>query len=577
MAPVKVAVETNAPSASGTSGEDDTDGDGADDGEDQMDVIVYTGSKSTTTTTTADPNHVTTTTTTDAPVAAVVLEISTTSSPEATTSYKRGSAIITTSSSGTTANVIGGRSGYTATTSSTALSTSSTSFHDFLRYASVAFAGISVALLAFFHYISMDASLVWASALWCPNSWELVAYVGYLQQMASVSQLTVLKTPYFLWEYTDGFSWTNFLIQKTTSDSAVRRLDTVVLGGIVSYADRIGIDESVILYHTVAGFAFVFGLLLVLFLVVAMLAKRKAEQALDTSSSDVTNHGENVRFLRNVSIRTLGLCVLLWYFSLFPLSMMAAYEINMEVASAAIAPALSVALISLIVICFGIMAVSGRVVLHKTTEELQQFENLATWGTLYGDFTYRTRMFFLIGAIIQIAMGIFIGSVDSDPTQLILVICVLVLFMAAVFIMAPYADRKVMYVVYALTVLKLVNFALAFAFLNSNTMSSAARYHVADAYIGINTIIIMVWFIRQLIVFSHYIRAWMLKSSALNPAENNDDLAAKYDMRDMRSTAVTDAYASVNTARAGNENGTIPAVNLQDLRYSSQYVSTIRV
>lgn len=423
----------------------------------------------------------------------------------------------------------------------------------------------------------MDASLVWTSALWSPNSWELVAYVGYLQQMASVSQLTVLKTPYFLWEYTDGFSWTNFLIQKSTSDSSARRLDTVVLGGIVSYADRIGIDESVILYHTAAGFAFVLGLLLVLFLVVAMLAKRKAEQALDTSSSDVNNHAEGVRFLRSVSIRTLGLCVLLWYFSLFPLSMMASYEINMEVASAAISPALSVALIALIVVCFGIMAVSGRVVLHKSTEELQQFENLATWGTLYGDFTYRTRMFFLIGAIIQIAMGIFIGSLDSDPAQLILVICVLVLFMAAVFMMAPYADRKVMYVVYALTALKLVNFALAFAFLNSNTLSSAARYRVADAYIGINTIIIVVWFIRQLIVFSHYIRAWMLKSSALNPDENNDDLAAKYDMRDMRSTAATDAYASVNTARAGNENGTIPAVNLQDLRYSSQYVSTIRV
>ncbi|KAJ8525271.1 hypothetical protein ON010_g15844 [Phytophthora cinnamomi] len=327
--------------------------------------------------------------------------------------YVRGKTPTSGSAATANANVIGGRNTYVDTEDSDVLSTSAAAFHDFLRYASVAFAGISVALLLFFHFVSLDANLVWVNAAWSPNTWEFLFYVGYLQQMQATSELTVLKTPYFLWDYTDSFAWSNFLIQDSSSDSTgARRLETIVLGGVVSYADRIGISEASILNQGATGFAMIMGILIIVFLVLAMLAKRKAEHALD-EHSDLSSYTSGVHRLRSVSIRALGLCVLVWYFSLYPLSMLASFEISMEIQASTMADALVVAIIALVLVCFGVLAVAGRVIMHKTKDELEQFENLATWGSLYCEYTYRSRMFFVIDVVVQIATGVLVGCAVS--------------------------------------------------------------------------------------------------------------------------------------------------------------------
>lgn len=412
------------------------------------------------------------------------------------------------------ANVIGGRNTYVESENTAMLSAAASSVHEFLRYASIAFAGISVALLLFFHFVSLDPNLLWVNAVWSPNTWEFLFYVSYLQHMQMLSELTLLKTPYFLWDYTDSFAWSNFLVEKTASSAsaASRRLETIVLGGLVSYADRIGVAEDKLLVYSAIGFAVVLGLLVTVFLVLAVLAKCKAERALN-QSSDLTNYTSGVHRLRSVSIRALGLCVLVWYFALFPLSMLASFEISMEIQAAIVADPLIIALIALVVVCFGVLAVAGRVIMHKTKDELEQFENLATWGSLYCEYTYRSRMFFVIDVVVQITTGVLVGCVSADPTQLIAVVGVQAFYLACVFILSPFADTLVLRITYVLGLLKMLNFGLAFAFLNSNTMSATARSNVAQAYIGINAIVIFVWFVRQLIVFSTYIRAWMARSN----------------------------------------------------------------
>jgi hypothetical protein len=463
-----------------------------------------------------------------------------------TETYVRGKTD-TSAATAANANVIGGRNTYVDTEDSDVLGASATAFHEFLRYASVAFAGISVALLLFFHFVSLDANLQWVNAAWSPNTWEFLFYVGYLQQMQATSELTLLKTPYFLWDYTDSFAWSNFLIQDSSSDSSeTRRLETIVLGGLVSYADRIGITEEVILTHAATGFAVIMGVLLAVFLVLAVLAKRKAERALD-ESSDLTNYTSGVHRLRSVSIRALGLCVLVWYFSLFPLSMLASFEISMEVQASTVADALVVAIIALVLVCFGVLAVAGRVIMHKTKDELEQFENLATWGSLYCEYTYRSRMFFVIDVVVQIATGILVGCVSGDPTQLIIVMGIQALYLACVFIMSPFADQMVLRITYVLGLLKILNFGLAFAFLNSNTMSATARTRVAQAYIGINSIVILVWFVRQLIVFSTYIRAWMVRS---NDDSRRSNSIIKYDPQ---TDTESELWASQFTATGAND------------------------
>lgn len=469
------------------------------------------------------------------------------SSEADTTTYVRGKTTISSSSSGTTdSNVIGGRNQYVNTESSEVLSSTSAAFHDFLRYASVAFAGISMALLLFFYYAAHDANLVWTNALWSPNTWEFLFYVGYLQQMQAVSELTVLKTPYFLWDYTDSFAWLNFLIEESTDSSSSRRLETIVLGGVVSYADRIGVDEDSILMHTAIGFALIMGILIVAFLVIAVMAKRKAEQALD-DDANLNNFTQKVHRLRSASIRTLGMCVMVWFFSLYPLSLMASFEISMEISAGEIADSLIVSIIALIVVCFGVLAISARTIMHKSKDDLQQFENIATWGSLYAVYTYRSRMFFILDAVLQIITGILIGTMDGDPTQLLLVIGIQVLYAFALFLLSPYAERLVQYVAYAVSACKILNFGLAFAFLNSNTMSATGRSDVAHAFIGINTIIITAWFIRLLVVFSTYIRAWMVHTDG----EKRDSDLTK---GETRTTANSELYASVDSTRAHEHN-----------------------
>ncbi|CAH0522058.1 unnamed protein product [Peronospora belbahrii] len=472
--------------------------------------------------------------------------------------YVRGKAVAPDKITSGGPSVIGGRNTYVDTNNSDVLSSSAATFHEFLRFASVAFAGISVALLLFFHFVSLDANLLWVNAAWSPNTWEFLFYVGYLQQMQATSELTLFKTPYFVWDYTDSFAWSNFLIQGSTSDSTEpRRLETIVLGGLVSYSDRIGIPEANILVQGAIGFAVIMGILVAVFLVLAVLAKRKAERALD-ESSDLNSYTSGVHRLRSVSIRALGLCVLAWYFALFPLSMLASFEISMEKQASSVGDALVVAIIALVLVCFGVLAVAGRVIMHKTKDELEQFENLATWGSLYCEYTYRSRMFFVIDVVVQITTGILVGSVSGDPTQLIVVTGIQALYLACVFIMSPFAEILVLRITYALGLLKILNFGLAFAFLNTNSMSASARMRVAHAYIGINSIVILVWFLRQLIVFSTYIRAWMVRS---NDNSRHSNSVFKYNPRtETESDMWASQFNGFNDSRL-NDSRLNPSVN----------------
>ncbi|GMF35437.1 unnamed protein product [Phytophthora lilii] len=536
-----IAIETN-------SGSEDEQDASAQKDQTQSDVIMYNASATPITATSGSSDRFAIpddTTKTEKPVVLNIAGDAGESGSEDLVTYVRGKTAASDAAATTNANVIGGRNTYVDTTDSDVLSSSAAAFHEFLRYASVAFAGISVALLLFFHFVSLDANLLWVNAAWSPNTWEFLFYVGYLQQMQATSELTLLKTPYFLWDYTDSFAWSNFLIQDSSSDSTQsRRLETIVLGGLVSYADRIGITEESILNHGATGFAVIMGVLIVVFLVLAVMAKRKAERALD-ESSDLNRYTSGVHRLRSVSIRALGLCVLVWYFALFPLSMLASFEISMEVQSSTVADSLVVAIIALVLVCFGVLAVAGRVIMHKTKDELEQFENLATWGSLYCEYTYRSRMFFVIDVVVQITTGILVGCMSGDPTQLIVVMGIQALYLACVFIVSPFADQMVLRITYVLGLLKILNFGLAFAFLNSNTMSATARTRVAQAYIGINSIVILVWFVRQLIVFSTYIRAWMVRS---NDDSRRSDSIVKYDPQ---TDTESDLWASQFTA--GND------------------------
>uniref|UniRef100_K3X029 TRP C-terminal domain-containing protein n=1 Tax=Globisporangium ultimum (strain ATCC 200006 / CBS 805.95 / DAOM BR144) TaxID=431595 RepID=K3X029_GLOUD len=399
------------------------------------------------------------------------------------------------------------------------MSKSFAAFHDVLRFTTCTFAGISVALLMFLHYVSFDSSVNWSEAvLWSPNTWEFVLYIGYLQQMGSLSQLNLARTPYFLWDFTDTFSWSLFLIQRSNGDDSTvssRRLDSVVLTGVVAYGDRIGITETSLLFLCALAFLLVFGALFAVYVTLVLFAKRKAEESdkFDTIGNySVINPSQtsSVYGLRLISLRFLGLCILIWLFALYPMSLFASFEIAMEIdANKFSVGSLVLVIIVLGVICFGVLAVAIRELYSKTERELLDVKNRALWGSLYAAYTYRRRLFFVVVVAVQLLSGFLIGImsiVSSATLMLALVLIVQVVYLGTVFFQAGFVALSVGLFTFTLSVVKIANYALAFAFLDATNQSSDTRSRAANAFIFLNSIVLIAWFVRHAIMFALALR-----------------------------------------------------------------------
>ncbi|DAZ93822.1 TPA: hypothetical protein N0F65_004211, partial [Lagenidium giganteum] len=444
-------------------------------------------------------------------------------------------------------NVIGGKKNRGGDASSVESSTSKASarYHDAMRYTATALAGISMALLLFFHYISLDGSTGWSGALLSPNTWEFLLYVGFLQQMASVSQLPNVRAPGILFDFSDAFAWVNFLIQRKSDTSNARRLvsQVTVIDGVAAYSIRLGISESKVLYHAVLGVVVVLAVLMLVFFTTAMCAKQRAEDEVNMSLRHSAQ--QRVRRMRSISLRTLGLCVLIWFFALYPLSLMAAFETYMETKADAIRGALAVVILVFVGLCLGVLAVAARAIFHRSEEELQSFDMLAVWGCLYADYNYKCRMFFVVTALLQILTGIVIGGVDADPSQLVVVLVLNVVYVGTAGLLSPFVTRMVAVFSYAVAAAKILNYGLVFCFLQSSSMSTDGRKKAADAYIAINTIVLFVWFVRHLIMFVQCLKDWTVRPSfAGSELAGSDHTASKIPA----STIDESVYTSANNS-----------------------------
>ncbi|RLN57441.1 hypothetical protein BBJ28_00005140, partial [Nothophytophthora sp. Chile5] len=416
--------------------------------------------------------------------------------------------------------VIGGRKRGWQASAQSGLYAVSSRFHNILRFLTCAAALLSVALLLVFHFEALNDRLAChfpAGSSWSPNTWEFVLYAGYIQQISAFSAMTLLQTPYFLWDFTDLFSWTNFLIYRaqddlpSSSSGPDRRLTTIILGGLVGYGDRIGTSESVLLCHVCAGFALVALVFLVLAFGANVLGRR-------------WRRGDNNRG-RSVSLRCLGLAVLVWFFGLFPLSMAVAFELSMELqARVFMLPLLLLAFAVVIVGFFGVVSLAGRAILHRTDRELLAFWPRAVWGALYLDYSYPGRLFFLLSVTLQVTMGLCIGMLDANETMLLLLLALHVVFIAAVFVMKPFLGRSMLAKrsTYAVNVLKIANLGLAFAFLPSTNLGVSGLFRAANVFVGVNALVIIVWSLRHLAIFGTLVVALGAREGA-EPDEQDDE------------------------------------------------------
>ncbi|KAL4110562.1 hypothetical protein PRIC1_002253 [Phytophthora ramorum] len=407
-----------------------------------------------------------------------------------------GSSIFEEGGGGSSPLVIGGRKRGWQTQAKSGLYAASSSFHNALRFAVCAAALVSVILMTVFHFEVLNDGLSRyfpRESLWTPNAWEFVLYTQYIQQVAGISALTLLKTPYFLWDFTDLFAWTNFLVyrvQDASSSGSGRRLTTIILGGLVGYGDRIGTSEMDLMYQTCTGFVCVLGFFLGIVLGARLFNKWRQREGGPGNSGVVW--------------RCLGLVALVWFFCLLPLTMMVSFEVSMEFKAQDLELwRLSIAFAVVVLGIFGVIVVAARTILHSSEHDLQKLRARAVWGAFYSNCTYGGRLFFLLTVAQQICMGLCIGILDDSMVILVLLVVLHVVFLVSIFVAKPFSveSEHVKRATVMVTTVKLTNLALAFAFLPSSTLSVAGLFHIANIFIAVNALVIIIWCFRHLVIF----------------------------------------------------------------------------
>ncbi|KAF4136981.1 hypothetical protein GN958_ATG13787 [Phytophthora infestans] len=269
-----------------------------------------------------------------------------------------GSSIFAEGGDGSSPLVIGGKKRGWQAEAQSGLFAASSGFHNTLRFSVCSATIVSVGLLLAFHFEVLNKGLARhfpSGSVWTPNTWEFAMYVQYIQQIAAISALTLLKTPFFLWEFTDLFSWANLLVYRSEDNSSAsgRRLTTIILGSLVGYGDRIGTSEMDLMFETISGFALIVGFFVGVLLGATLYNKWRE------------HIGEKAR--RGVIWRCLGLLPLVWFFSLLPLTMTVSFEVSMEFKSSMLELwSLVVAFLVIILVICGVAGVVARTVRSAT-------------------------------------------------------------------------------------------------------------------------------------------------------------------------------------------------------------------
>ncbi|RLN86342.1 hypothetical protein BBJ28_00007463 [Nothophytophthora sp. Chile5] len=398
------------------------------------------------------------------------------------------------------------------------LSASAQEVQNALLYASYALGIVSTVLLAFFHLLALKGptwlagpsqdggangrpSMGWLT----PNVWELAAVGGFIQHVNSISMLELTKAPQIVLDFTDSFSFVNLHLASVTTTAvsdASRRLQLIILTGIVAFSDRIGIAEDEALSSAAWFFLVVVTMVVVGFLLAAGVAFYRHRMSAETWSPFWPT-----ALRQSFAMCVLGLGVALWLLSVFPLTAMASYELAMELRYE-IGGGLAVALIALWVVVVGGLCLTFVGVRAVPLNEAFRFQHFAVLGPLYGDSKMAFRYFFVVTVLFQVLLGALTGCVQGVPAQLVALLVSHLLFIVVALIIRPFAAKWVLALVVALHVVPIVNLTASFAFLTTSELSSSARGTVAQGFVIFNSLVFLLLFARYVAMFVLALKRW---------------------------------------------------------------------
>ncbi|CAH0490348.1 unnamed protein product [Peronospora farinosa] len=425
---------------------------------------------------------------------------------------------------------------------SISLSSASQKMQNTLLYTSYTLGAVSTVLLMFFHLLALHrppwlggsgdqgggngrTSMGWLT----PNVWELIVVVGYIQHISSISMLELTKAPQIVLDFTDSFSFANLHLSSVTTTAVSkgsRRLQLVILTGIVAFSDRIGVDENEVLLT-------MFWFLLVAIAILGVLFASAAgftfyRQHLSASTWSAFSAALRSSFAMCV----VGLGVAAWVLSVFPLVVMSSYELVMQLRYR-VGIGLAVALFSLWAVVAGGLSYAFVSVRAIPLKDAFRFKHFAVWGSLYGDSKMVFRYFFVVTVSFQILLGVITGAVSGMPAQLVALMVTHLLFVVIALIIRPFADRWVLSVVVSLRVIAIANLLCSFAFLTSSSLSLHWRGIVAQSFVVFNAITLILFFARYIAMFVLALKRWSSFTSreSVERYEMTQRLARSYNDR----------------------------------------------
>ncbi|OQR94663.1 mucin, partial [Thraustotheca clavata] len=395
-----------------------------------------------------------------------------------------------------------------------------------IRYIVSSIIGLTVALMAFFlfqatnpSYITPDETSARALA---PNTWELPLFIGLLQQLSALSLENYAKVPQaFYVNFLDSLSWLNFLIHGSASTSTTSSMTSLQLSGtrrlsslsssydatgFLQFSLRSNVSENDWFVRIWTAFIIVIAILLLAVVATGLYGRWSASRSnpFNTNSTDSQRRSTN---FRSISYRLLGMCVLVVYFAILPMSMICMFEILEDATTSGFPHLTSILAILTLLITYGVIGFGIFKLANETEASLSRWATRAVFGVLYSNFHYSSRLFFGATAITQGLTGILLASITANSlTQLLVLIIVHMIYLLSMVIIRPFTCMIQSGFSIAMEVILLLIFAISCGMTGDITVDS--QINMSYAIVIIICLFCVVMFVRQLVMLWTFASAW---------------------------------------------------------------------
>ncbi|KAF0688166.1 Aste57867_20199 [Aphanomyces stellatus] len=398
------------------------------------------------------------------------------------------------------------------------------------RYIFSVLVGITLAFLAFFHYMAIAPSFVtpdtYVARLVAPNSWELPTVVSFLQCVTLGSFANVNAPHAILVAFTDAMSWLSFLVPATTTPSAtapsistsqlVDHLNNptrhLVDASVSSWYDPFGIQQFALRVHVLERDLFVrawtcFFVLVALLMVVAIAAATVARLAqAGTPYGNHTTAGSTHMRAKQFSRHVVGFTIVLGMVAVLPLAMVSTYELMQDITSHAGFGVMGFVATCALVVLAGAILGAACVLSHMTEVDLTKYKTKVTFGVLYVNLQFDHRLFVAISLLVQFLTGVFVAM--APKSQLLFLLVLHSVYLALMVGLRPFVTTLQASVSIFLEVVVLVIFGLVYAmqqaaFDDVNTKRSLGFTHVI-----IVCVILVLVFVRNVVKLWSYVTGW---------------------------------------------------------------------